>query len=220
MPVAVSRKLEWLLHNRKLEADVQLFQIALQQTQVEDLRLPRTPIKETEARRDKFESRYGQDAVELDAIEAIHPGQLAAIVRSALDPYYDHELASRVYSRNRNIERELDTIAREVYDRPDVAELRAEWEELTRKYNEDFGSLLDKIQKTFESISEELEQGKPDLDGWEKPKPKECLATERAIFDSKRGYLNQAEAYKRFQSGDETLDYVPIVHSNQMSLLV
>ena len=220
MPVAVSRKVEWLLKKRNIKADVQVFQVALQQKQVEDLRLPRTPIKETEARRDKFESRYGQDAVELDAIEAIHPGQLETIVRAALDPYFDHDLTRQVNSRNRAIQNHLDSISQGVYDRPDVAELRKKWEELTRKYDEDFGSLIDEISKTFESIREELEQGKPDLAEWEMPKPKECHATERAIFDSNRDYLNQIEAYKRFQSGDETLDYEPIVHSNQMSLLV
>ena len=218
MPVAVSRKLEWLLKNRNIEADVQVFQIALQQIQVEDLRLPRTPIKETEARRDKFEARYGQDAVELDAIEAIHPGQLAAIVQEALDPYYDHELARRFNLRNIAIERELDAISDEVYDRPELAALKEKWEELTQRYDHDFAALLDEISETFKCIKDELEERKPDLSEWEQPKPKECQATERAIFDSNRDYLSQIEAYKRFQSGDEILDYEPIPHSHQMSL--
>ena len=218
MPVAVSRKLEWLLKKRNIEADVQVFQIALQQIQVEDLRLPRTPIKETEARRDKFEARYGQDAVELDAIEAIHPGQLASIVRSALDPYYDHELARRFNLRNSAIERELEAISDEVYDRPELTALQEKWEELTKRYDDDFASLLDEISETFKSIKDELEQRKPDLAEWEHPKPKEFQGTERAIFDSSRDYLSQIEAYKRFQSGDEILDYEPIPHSHQMSL--
>ncbi len=40
--------------------------------QVQYYQLPRTPIKETERRRGGFEGRYGEDAVELDALEALY----------------------------------------------------------------------------------------------------------------------------------------------------
>lgn len=139
-------------------------------------------------------------------------------MRSALDPYYDHELARRFNLRNSAIERELEAISDEVYDRPELTALQEKWEELTQRYDDDFASLLDEISETFKSIKDELEQRKPDLAEWEHPKPKEFQGTERAIFDSSRDYLSQIEAYKRFQSGDEILDYEPIPHSHQMSL--
>ena len=49
--------------------------------------LPRIPIKDSDARKGHFEARYGEGATELDALEAIHSGELARIVRARVDVY-------------------------------------------------------------------------------------------------------------------------------------
>ena len=74
MPVAVARKIEHLLYQQGLGLDIQLRPIALTYEQCNRYRLPRTPLKETEARAANFEARFGEGATELDALEALRPG--------------------------------------------------------------------------------------------------------------------------------------------------
>lgn len=82
MPCAVARKVEYFQHKHGDKTDAKLFPIVLTADQVQVYRLPRTPIKDTEKRAGRFEDRYGAGAVELDAMEAIHPGELARILRT------------------------------------------------------------------------------------------------------------------------------------------
>ena len=91
MPCAVARKLEFLLHNDDIELDVRLYRLLLNRDHVERYALPRTPIKESERRAKSFEARHGDGCVELDALEALHPGELSHIVSAALSQYYSAE---------------------------------------------------------------------------------------------------------------------------------
>ncbi|GHO68054.1 hypothetical protein KSC_069460 [Ktedonobacter sp. SOSP1-52] len=79
MPVAMARELEYFVRMRQVEQDIRLFPLVLTAGQVQEYRLLRTPIKESERRRSEFEHRYGEGATELDALEAIAPGALARI---------------------------------------------------------------------------------------------------------------------------------------------
>ncbi len=96
MPVAVSRKMEYFLHTLGLTIDVRLFPVVLTAEQVRYFQLPRTPIKESERRKESFEQQYGTGAVELDALEALYPGKLAEVLRGHMEAYYDADLAERV----------------------------------------------------------------------------------------------------------------------------
>jgi len=96
MPPAVARQIEFWLHNYAPEADIALQPLALTRAQVQEFQLPRIPVKDTDRRKGNFEDRYGEGAVELDALEALHPGELAAIVRRAVAPYRDTSLTSRL----------------------------------------------------------------------------------------------------------------------------
>ena len=58
--------------------------------------MPRTPIKDTERRKDKFEQIFGVGATELDALEALHPGELARLLNVELDNWLDVGLQRRV----------------------------------------------------------------------------------------------------------------------------
>ena len=96
MPVGVARKVEYFLQEGRCNgADIKLFPVVLTIDQIRRYRLPRTPIKETEKRAGKFEDRYGAGAVELDALEALHPGTLATILTSEIGRYYDRALDRR-----------------------------------------------------------------------------------------------------------------------------
>ena len=83
MPVASARKIEfWLRHNHP-DLDVTVDPLALLPEQAEHYGLPRTPIKEGESRAGKFEERFGRGATEIDALEALHPGELGRSSRPA-----------------------------------------------------------------------------------------------------------------------------------------
>src|SRR5260221_526448 len=80
MPVAASRKLEFLQSILHSHADIQLYPIALTHEQCVSYQLDRMPIKDEERRKVSFEARYGSGATELDALEAKHPGELARML--------------------------------------------------------------------------------------------------------------------------------------------
>lgn len=97
MPKATARKVEF--HIRQFaddyDLDVQVIPLALNQEQVAVYCLPRTPVKDTERRKIRFEETFGAGAVELDALEALHPGELAKLVNEELDNWLDRSLSRR-----------------------------------------------------------------------------------------------------------------------------
>ena len=98
MPKAVARKVEFTIAKFDLDVDLQLIPLALTPDQCRTYNLPRTPIKDTERRKDKFEQTFGVGATELDALEALHPGELARLLNAELDNWLDVGLQRRVDS--------------------------------------------------------------------------------------------------------------------------
>lgn len=81
MPVAVGRQTQfafWQLEQLAEEEapNLKLEPIALTYEQVTEWQLPRKPIKEGDRRKGVGEDRFGEGAVEVDALEARHPGRL------------------------------------------------------------------------------------------------------------------------------------------------
>jgi hypothetical protein len=71
IPAAMSRKVEYMLERYGVDYDVRIKPLLLTEDQVQRYRLPRTPIKESERRAEKFEAVFGTGATELDALEAL-----------------------------------------------------------------------------------------------------------------------------------------------------
>ena len=69
MPVSVARKMEFYIGKFDFDVDVTLNPLVLTEQQCREYRLPRTPIKETDRRKDSFEEKFGTGATELDALE-------------------------------------------------------------------------------------------------------------------------------------------------------
>ena len=121
MPISVARKAEWFVREKyKLPFEVKLKQIALTYDQVTKYRLPGIPTKESDSRARGFIERFGDRATELDALEALYPGELAKIVREALEPYYDHENPKQVLDENDRMAREARQMIETI--RPKLAE--------------------------------------------------------------------------------------------------
>ena len=74
MPVATARQIEYFHEKYAPDIEIKLIPLALTREQVIEYELPRTPIKESDRRKRGFEDRNGEGAVELDALEALHPG--------------------------------------------------------------------------------------------------------------------------------------------------
>lgn len=103
MPVSVARKLEY--YSRKYDdiPNIRLKHLVLTKDQCVEYKLPRTPIKDTDKRKDGFEERHGEGATELDALEALRPGELRKLIIEALSPYFDKASYGKVVSENWNI---------------------------------------------------------------------------------------------------------------------
>jgi len=127
MPAAVSRTIEFLLHKEGEFLDVEIRQIALTEQQCLDYDLPRIPLKEKG--RAAFEEQYGEGGVELDALEALHPGELRRILIEAIRPYLDPGFADRMAEAESDLETRLEEIVADV-----VAEHRQELDEFSAEY--------------------------------------------------------------------------------------
>lgn len=96
MAKAVGRKIEWFVRTQQPEFDLKLFDVALTHQQCLEYQLPRSPMDRKEVYKGRFEEKFGEGATELDALEALRPGVLADIVKEALRPYFDEDLAEDI----------------------------------------------------------------------------------------------------------------------------
>lgn len=91
MPTTWARGLEYRARRMEKEygikVDIEFTRLALTAEQVEELGLPRLPLKVTETRADKFEEKFGEGGCELDALEALYPGYLSDLVREWAEKY-------------------------------------------------------------------------------------------------------------------------------------
>lgn len=208
MPVSMARKLEYFLRKLDLDIDVKLFPVVLTSEQVKFYtRLLPTPIKDSELRKAKFEQRFGNGngenvAVELDALEALYPGELARILRREMERYYDSDLWRRVEEEEERIKQELEEARDTIYDlhREELDELEQEEEELQAIFDEQLKDRMARhMQRRYElsmTIKAELEEAQPDITEEDTPEADEAEEREDALFDSSRDYLEQNDVYQ------------------------
>jgi hypothetical protein len=201
MPVAVARKIEYFVRTLGLDVDVRVFPVVLTLEQIQYYSLPRTPIKETERRRTGFESRHGEGAVELDALEALYPGELQAVLSRYIECYYDSSLDERVTQARAALENDLGVVWQQVagHYADDVEALRSEYEHLQREFEGRMAGYTQRVQGLWQAMRQELDVSVPDLSYYPVPQP-ECFGEiGDGLYDSGRDYLGQLEAYKVFQ---------------------
>lgn len=201
MPVAVSRKIEYFVRTLGLDLDVRVFPVVLTLDQVRAYQLPRTPIKETERRRIGFEGRYGEGAVELDALEALYPGTLHAILSEYLNAYYDSTLIERTEAAQAQLEADLQAIWQQVvsYYATDLNALRAAYEALQAEFAARMGGYSEQLQALWQAMRTDLAASMPDVTNYPVPEPVYDEEIGAGLYNSERDYLEQIEAYKRFQ---------------------
>ncbi|MCG5477475.1 MAG: hypothetical protein KK478_00150 [Ensifer alkalisoli] len=199
MPVALARKIEFWIRDADLDLDVTLDPIMLTPEQCELYRLPRTPLKETESRAAKFEKRFGQGATELDALEALHPGELAKIVQTEVCRYIDPTLSSRVREVNSRYQREVLQVEDEVLEKYDIADIQARYDELKGDFEAGAEALEEETRELWPQIAEDLQARIPAFDPKDMPEPRPATPPDGPLFDSSRSYADQLDWYHLWQ---------------------
>jgi len=201
MPVAVSRKIEYFVRTLGLSVDVRVFPVVLTLEQVRHYGLPRTPIKETERRRQGFEDRYGEGAVELDALEALYPGELQSVLSRYIECYFDTTLEERTQQVRATLEQDLNLTWQQVVGRyaDDLQALQAEHETLRQEFEGRMQGYSQRVQAVWQAIGQELALSAPDLASYPLPQAAWGHEIGEGLYNSERDYLEQLAAYKQFQ---------------------
>ena len=201
MPVAVARKAEYFIRNEGLNIDMRLFPIVMTADQVQHYDLPRTPIKETERRRGSFEHQHGTGAVELDALEALYPGELDRLLSGYIKQYYDTSLDWRVSDARMALRADLDRKQQAIIGRhaADIASLEQTYEAIRAEFAARMASYTRRLTDVWQAVSDDLEAVAPDLDDYPIPAGREADEMGEGLFNSQRDYLAQLSAYKAHQ---------------------
>ena len=225
MPISVARKIEFFQRqNGDGDMDIRLRPVVLTGEQVADYDLPRVPVKDTDSRKSNWERDHGEGQVELDALEALHEGELESIVEQAILCYYDPDL-SRLADEQRD---ELTAALADRWDdvlacyqerrgelEADYATLRGEFDEVRVEFTEqaanfqeridDFQSRVDGIKERgwelYQTIGNSLGDIDVDAGDYPLPEPDLPLETNGVLYVSSRPYLTQLESYQDYRHG-------------------
>jgi hypothetical protein len=202
MPKAVARKVEFTIRKLDLMVDFQLIPVVLTPEQCRLYNLPRIPIKDTERRKDTFEQTFGVGATELDALEALHPGEMRRIVEEEVNNWLDPNLRSRVWEVKSEEQLRCQRIVARIHKK--YAE---EIEELSDRFKEIIGELNEweeEADELWSTIADEIEESAPNLSDIAVPRSEAPGSTDKfALFDSKRDYLTQMDHYNAWKDGGE-----------------
>lgn len=212
MPTATARQIEYWLDTYTAEADIKLSHLVLTKEQVERYRLPRTPVKDSDKRKANFEERYGEGAVELDALEALHPGVLASVTEENILRFWDSELQEKMAEARMEAKKELNAHwqARIGPFQEELDDLKAQVEGIVQKYQvrldemqEELASELEPYEEKANSLRRVIQDAAdgitPNLP--ELPEPEIEKDGQNWLFDSHRDYFDQLAAYQAWRNG-------------------
>jgi hypothetical protein len=196
-----------------VRVDVTIDHAVLTHDQCVDYELPRSPIKYADGRRSRFEAGYGEGATDLDALEALHPGTLAEIVRRAITPYVDRRLASRLAEAQEEAQRriaaawtgaaghQIQEAARQLSEQ--ASAVAAQHAERIQQIIEEALGELEQMANAGDQLQERGEQIAAGLNIELPPRPPPEIANPALLFDSRRHWLEQLAAFKARQRGQQ-----------------
>jgi hypothetical protein len=159
-----------------------------------------------DGRNPKFRRRFGDTRVELDALEALHPGQLATIVEQRVRHYSDPTLSRRMFDARQAAHEAIE----QEWDRQ-IGDLRDRAEQLVDSINErlspyaeqidaliaDAGSLVADQLAELEMIARQIEETDIEVDLPEPAPPNAPPPPDDALYDSSRNWLDQLGRLRR-----------------------
>ena len=215
MPPSIARQIEFWLRDIAPDADIKLQPLALTAEQVKHYELPPIPIKEGDKRQNGFKERYGVDgATELDALEALHPGELGQLVETAMRPYRDGTLVRRMSEARQEAQETLKEAWRERQEEDEktfedrLDDLRERAEAILDSFKAELALLSERLAEAYREagIEEDLAELRSDiqeaLDELEVTLPDRPTAQPDPpdesgwLFDARRDYLTQLTFYK------------------------
>ena len=226
MPVSAARKIEYEIRRDHPDGlDVKVAPLVLTAAQARRYRLPRTPVKETDRGRGRFEAQHGEGAVELDALEALHPGELARIVTRAIDRYQRptreaRAAAQRIVVALRDqlnairetvlaahadeiaaLQSEFAVMQQSVTPQQDAIEaILADAAERCAGHIDAINSLAnafyDRAAAVWQAIGEQIEAQAPDPEAVDWPEV-EPVSEPDLLYDFSRGYVEQIDRDRR-----------------------
>lgn len=203
MPVSISRKIEFLGG----DLDIKLFPLMLTEQQCIDHTLPRTPIKDTDLRKAGFENNYGGGATELDALEALYPGEFEKILVDAISEYRQPDFVMEVQEAVLKYENMVEDANEDVYKKyeEEVAQVKEEWQAIQQTveaWKESFEPVYDNILTDLEEV---------EVDEIVIPKPATIANHTNPLFSTDRDYMEQLVEYKFFQKKEVALQVLEAI---------
>ena len=208
MPPAVSRQIEYWLSFYDLDFDIKLTPIVLTKEQVKEYNPPQTPTKNNNKNKKNFELSYGEGAVELDALESLHPGELSRILTEKILEFRDEELREKIDDAKGDFndmlleiwkatvepyQDELDGIKEEI--KPILEKYNNKLVDLDKDLQDELKPMKDKLENAWHGVNSEIENIKVNTP--DKPQA-EAYPDEEWLFDSERDYVEQIECYRRW----------------------
>lgn len=225
MPISVARKIEYFQRNEGFdELDIILHPVCLTADQISEYDLPRIPVKSADLRKANFEADHGAGAVELDALEALHPGAIERIIETAILQWYDTTLLSRARSVRRHLiaaladehAEAIDPYSDEVTQAADgytellddFAETQGEFDDLVagfvtdiQAYTERLANIKADVSDIHERVLTDLDNVYVDLDEFPLPTPDLPEQDNSLLYSSEREYFEQLQYYKDLRHG-------------------
>jgi len=200
MPVSVARKLQALRDLQYSALNVKLYPVALTLGQIRSLKLPNSPLKDTEKRAEQWRKIHGHEQTEIDAMVELHPDALREAVYGAIRPYFDSTLDSRVAAAEMKWREDAERALR---DHPEYGAIRdrieVAWEEAKAAASE-----LKSAQDEATEVLRDSVPPPPDL-----PQPEHDATEKPALFDSETDFAAasmQLIRHKKLMNDDEEED--------------
>jgi len=212
MPRQVSRQIEFWRDRYAPDTDIRLLPLVLTGEQVDRYTLPNAPGESAEHNR-RFEERQQRGVVELDALEALVPGELGRIVEAAFAPYVDTELADALHDAEKAAEAEATRLWEEQTEvlRRSLAAVAAEVTPIGERYQTQLAELAKALDEELAPQREQLRLLKQVLAElvvtFDPELPERPGAVRREddgdpwLYDSERNYLKQLACYHRHRDG-------------------
>jgi hypothetical protein len=148
----------------------------------------------------------------LDALEALHPGEIERLLAAEIERYYDTTLDERLAETTAQAEADLGNITEEAHARHADRLLFAKWSrdataarinQLREQIAEEERRLEERVQPLFDTITSELDAESPMADDYDWPEPEDGDEDPDPLFDSTRSYDEQMERYREHQGKPE-----------------
>jgi len=205
MPISVARKVEFYQRqNGDGGLDIRLQPIVLTADQVGSYDLPRVPVKDSDRRKANWVEHHGKGQVELDALEALHPGELRKVVEAAILQYHDRAIEHAAYEQRRRLRDKLGELTTKALEdlEPDIERLRSEFDQAVSAFEATISRLREELPSLHDAIIERLEGVDVDVDGYPLPEAREANEADSLLYVSDRDYLEQLEYYTAYRNGE------------------